>query len=785
MLPVSWILAPLLLLLLCAGCGLLVGALADRPIPPALVGVCGFALIAVAGQLTTLTDATAELTTPLVVALALAGLALNLKGSGTPRIESAVWWGISAGAAVFAVYAAPIVLSGEPTIAGFIKLDDTATWLALTDRIADHGRDLGGLAPSSYEATLAFNLGDGYPVGVFVPLAVAAELTGYDPAWLIAPYMAVLAVLLAGGLWAIGRTLVTSNAALAACVFVAAQPALLYGYYLWGGVKEIAAAALAVGAAAFASRLAEPVARRALLVPLVVLGAATVAVLSAGGLAWFVPALLGGLAIAGHRHGPRAAGRDAGLIGAGVLVLGVPAILAGSLIPPTSSPLTDSQARGNLIEPLSAAQGAGIWPAGDFRLPPGHELLAYGLIAAALALALAGLAWAWRRRAHALLVYVGATLAAGGAVYLFGSPWVAAKALATISPAIPLAAMIGAVWLLSRPLRAVGAAALAAIAGGVIWSNALGYRDAVLAPHGQLAELERIGELTAGEGPALMTEYEPYGVRHFLREADPEGVSELRRRTIPLLDGSLVPKGESADTDAIDPAALGFYRTLVLRRSPVQSRPPASYDLAWSGHYYEAWQRGEAAAVPERIGLGGPRDPVGVPRCGAVLALAESGDLIAARRPRPLVTAPADADYPESWEQPGAAAAPVPRGPGTLAARVGVPAAGRYTVWLGGSLKPATALSVDGRPAGEVGGEVNNRGGYVELGAAELSRGEHLVEVEVDGAGLAPGRGGDLGPIGPLALTRGTAADAELVRVPAARARSLCGRSWDWIEVAG
>ena len=121
-------------------------------------------------------------------------------------------------AAVFAVYAAPIVLSGEPTVAGFIKLDDTATWLALTDRLADHGRDLGGLAPSSYEATLAFNLGDGYPIGVFVPLVVARDLTGYDPAWLIAPYMAVLAVLLAGGLWAIAPRPVASHAARAACV---------------------------------------------------------------------------------------------------------------------------------------------------------------------------------------------------------------------------------------------------------------------------------------------------------------------------------------------------------------------------------------------------------------------------------------------------------------------------------------------------------------------------------------------------------------------------------------
>ena len=125
--------------------------------------------------------------------------------------------------------------------------------------------------------------------------------------------------------------------------------------------------------------------------------------------------------------------------------------------------------------------------------------------------------------------------------------------------------MLGATWLLSTRWRVAGAVALGATAGGVLWSNALAYRDASLAPHGQLAELERVGGLTAGEGPTLMTEYEPYGVRHFLRDGEPEGISELRRRAIPLLDGSMVPKGESVDTDRIDPGALAVYRTLVLR----------------------------------------------------------------------------------------------------------------------------------------------------------------------------------------------------------------------------
>ena len=45
----------------------------------------------------------------------------------------------------------------------------------------------------------------------------------------------------------------------------------------------------------------------------------------------------------------------------------------------------------------------------------------------------------------------------------------------------------------------------------MVWSNALAYRDANLAPRDQLAELELIGPEIAGEAGAPMTEYQPYG----------------------------------------------------------------------------------------------------------------------------------------------------------------------------------------------------------------------------------------------------------------------------------
>ena len=47
-----------------------------------------------------------------------------------------------------------------------------------------------------------------------------------------------------------------------------------------------------------------------------------------------------------------------------------------------------------------------------------------------------------------------------------------------------------------------------------------------LAPRARLAELDQVGTRFAGQGPTLMTETEPYGVRHFLRNLDPEGAAE-------------------------------------------------------------------------------------------------------------------------------------------------------------------------------------------------------------------------------------------------------------------
>ncbi|MGH9262321.1 MAG: hypothetical protein ACRD08_20875, partial [Acidimicrobiales bacterium] len=302
------------------------------------------------------------------------------------------------------------------------------------------------------------------------------------------------------------------------------------------------------------------------------------------------------------------------------LVLSLPAIAgtATFLDRDNVASWRDDEQLANLIEPLSPAQVAGIWPAGDFRLRPDDWGPTAVLVALVLVLAAGGMLVWVRRKAWGPLALSASSVLGMAAVWAVGSPWVEAKAFATASPAILLAAAAGCAWILARGRAVEAGVAAAAVVAGVLWSNVLAYHHVSLAPRGQHRELEAIGERFARAGPALMTEYQPYGVRHFLRRLDAEGASELRRRVVPLREGSSLDKGEYANLDAFRLDGILVYPTLVLRRSPVESRPPAPYRLRWQGDWYEVWQRpaGAVAPIAEHLPLGGPLSPSAVAECG-------------------------------------------------------------------------------------------------------------------------------------------------------------------------
>jgi hypothetical protein len=785
---VCWLLFPLALTALSVGCGLLLEWASGITLPRALLPAAGFAVVLVAAHIATASDATAQMTVPVVVALAVAGFAVSL-----PLRRRIDWWAVAAGCAVYAVFAAPVVLSGAATFAGYIKLDDTATWLAMTDRLMEHGRDLSGLAPSSYEATLGVNLSIGYPVGAFPPLGVGAKLVGRDAAWVFQPYQALLAAYMGLALYAVTSRVIDSRAVRAAAAVVASQPALLFAYSLWGGVKELAAAwAVALLGALVIPLLRERVSAFSVL-PLAFASAALLAVLSFGGVVWLAPLLIPAVFLLARARGTGTALAGGGAFLLATAALSLPTLLQAEVfLKPASGTLTSETELGNLIEPLSRLQIAGIWPVGDFRFEPADLGPTYVLIAVVGAAAILGLAWAWRRRAWELLLYVVAAVGGALAISIFGSPWVGAKALATGSPAIVLAGVVGAAALASRGRRVEGAVVAVLIVAGVLWSNALAYHEVNLAPLDRHEELSDIGKEIDGEGPTLMTEYEPYGVRHFLRKADAEGASELRRRHIFLRTDPPreLDKLEVADIDALRLEDLLVYRTLVLRRSPVSSRPPSVYERVRRGEYYDVWQRapGSEQTVIDHVPLGDTEHASAPARCDRVkqlagLARAQGGRLAVARRPAPE-EAELSAPPGSGWRSdPAMRGAVIPKGPAKESSELVVPGRGPYDVFVRGSYRGRLRVSVDGRRISSERHRLSHSGQYEPLGTVALRTGRHDVGVDYSSGWLTPGSGGQEAGLGPLFFVRRSAQAVR--RVAPARARSLCGSTLDWIEAVG
>jgi hypothetical protein len=112
---------------------------------------------------------------------------------------------------------------------------------------------------------------------------------------------------------------------------------------------------------------------------------------------------------------------------------------------------------------------------------------------------------------------------------------------------------------------------------------------------------------------------------------------------------------------------------------------------------------------------------------------------------------------------------------------VQVPTSGRYGIWLGGSFRDRLELLVDGRRVTTARNQLNNFGQYTELASVDFSPGAHVFTLRYGGPDLHPGSGGAQFAMGPLVLSRTTAAIPTRY-VPPGDARAFCGRSLDWIE---
>jgi hypothetical protein len=780
----AWLLFPLVLVAVSLGCGLLLQRAAGAgALPNGLLLPAGLALVVVAALFPPLFEPTAFLATPFVVALSAVGFGLAWPFR-RPRVD---WWGVGAGAGTYLAFGAPVLLLWRETFAGYIKLDDTATYLAMLDRYLGHGYNVAGLAPSTYERTLATSLATGYPMGSLMPLGVGHTLLGTDTAWLWQPYLCVLAATVAIGLYALSAPLVHARPLRALAAATAASAALLYGYALWGGIKELAEAALLVLVAALLPAfLRAPGLRSAL--PLAVAAAATVGVQSAAGAAWLaVPAVIAAAGLV-RRPDRRGSAVGAAALVVAALALAIPTLSAATMWLHHSGAFTSGTELGNLYHALDWSQIFGIWPTGDFRGSPVRSDLTGVLIAIVVLGAVLAVVVAWRRHGVGLLTYAASALVGSSIFWLGGSPWIGGKAIAIASPLCLSLALVAAGWVYERGRRVEAVIAAAAIVFGVAWSDALAYHDAFLAPSSRLTELEAIGQTFAGQGPALETDYDPYGARHFLRRLNAEGAAELRVRQVMLRTGGQLPTGTSADVDEIALPDLLVYRTLVIRNSPAESRPPSIYQPVAAGRYYQVWQRPVSGAptILAHLSLGDRFHAAAVPRCADVLRLAAlagpTGRVAAVVRP-PNVAVDLDGSAPGA---PGGfgetAGLAYPSGSETFPISLQAPESGIYMIGVDGSFRSLLELSVDGHKVAERRHVQNWPGGYEPLVAVRLAKGKHRLTLRYGGPDVHPGSAGPgFFGLGPLVVGR-TGPDLPVTLVKPAKARSLCGKSLDWVE---
>jgi hypothetical protein len=791
---------PLVLGLLGVGIGLLVRRVSGDWLPLALVPPVGLAGLICLGQVTTAFGAVV----PITVFVCPAGAAVGfwLGRASLPQALSRVRrspWPLVAVAVAYAIAIAPVLLAGRATLTAYL-LDSTAgVQMAGADRILEHGRDLSSLPDSSYSQYLEAYFGIQYPSGAHVVLGLLGRLLPAELMWLYQPFLASMLAFCTPSLWWLLRRFGATGAIAAVGAVVAAVPALVYAYSLMGAIKEITLLPVLVLLFALVvlwSRWLGGAARAVL--PIGLAAGAGLGVIGLAFGAWLLVAavvLAAAAAEAARRHRLRigAIAWQIGALAAAVAVAALPTLkdLASSLTLAKSlseSNVAAANDPGNLLQPLKWLQVFGVWLHGTHRIdPPAHFFATLSLITlVGIAAAFGLIALARRRQWSALAFLVGAALV-WWLLTRRGTTWTDAKLIVLSSPLVLLLAFVGVSGLAQAARRAEAALLLAAVALGVLWSDALLYHDTNLAPTARFDEQQQINDHFAGQGPTLLTDFDEYAL-FGLRDLEPSspGFALEPAFAANYGSGAGVPYGATVDLDELSEATVSHFRLVVMRRSPERSLPPMGYTLAWRGRSYEVWRRTEAAErVRRHVGVQGSGRSTGVISCGDLRRLSEQSDgaqFAVSTGTDTVVRDPHDSTRSGGWFDTPAGGLGI-SGPGRLQTEVRVARAGQYRLWLKGDFNRSMEISVDGERVGSVAYDSGGQGSYARPVSVRLAAGRHRIDLVRPGGSLEPGNGGPA-RVGLIVLEPawpGSEPRRELVSTD--RWRSLCRQPLDWVEV--
>jgi hypothetical protein len=296
----------------------------------------------------------------------------------------------------------------------------------------------------------------GYPTGPQSVAAATAEATNtsllnaFNGLLVAIPVLTALAALAALEGVPPGRRVAAAS--------LTGLPYLAASFLAQSAFKETAMALLVLAFAVALGELgraqpagdAQPHGRRATVVTLILLTAASVFVYSLPGLVWFALAVPIWLALAlargalrvdleAMRHAARR--HRMAILGVAIVLVAVAAFSAAQLSGFVGKVGQVQASVGRLSSPVYPGEALGIWPEGDFRVVRGDVAGAYPAVALGLLAAAIGAFGAIRRRDWGLLAVGAAAVIVYAGARVFASIYVEAKALAVMSPLVVLAAL--------------------------------------------------------------------------------------------------------------------------------------------------------------------------------------------------------------------------------------------------------------------------------------------------------------------------------------------------------
>jgi hypothetical protein len=795
------ILFPLVLLALSAGGGLLVRRLGANWLPSILVLPVGFALVVATCSFVTYISWLAPTAGYIALAFALAGFLLEARAGALrlPRVD-AIPWGALAALFAFLAVGAPTLLTGTPTWTGYSRIVDIGFQMDFAHYVAVAGRAATG-SSSSYQLVVGKLTGIGYPGGGQATLGAIAALIRTDLAWCYQIYHAFAAAMGALAIYSLLGRISASRALRALGAAIAIEPNLLYAYALEGGIKELTTASLLMTVAAVLAERLPGEGPRMSVLPAAVAISGAFAAFSIGVAPWLGLLLLATFVLTLVPRARKRALASWGLLAAIAIVISLPGLISAVTqlagIAETAIGGTVELGLGNLAAPVPKLAATGVWLTADYRFPLVHVAMTHRLAALVLTLAIVGILYALWRRSW-VLAFIGIAAPIALADYIaHGGPWLQFKSF-TITGVFALTlAFVGAAALRESRRRAISLAGwllAAIIAGGILYGNAIIYHDTTLAPAARYHDLAAIGKRFAGQGPTLYPGFDEYA-EYFLHEEEGSSSVNPAHGEFALAPGVVEPGGIgfAFNLNQFRLSFLQRFKLIVEPRGPAAIRAPSNWDLVQQTPYFNVWRRERPpAGIFIHLPLSGLPHERTAKFCRNLqgnLRQAGAGARIA------WVTAPATSEvlptagvHPSYWHQAGSEL--VLYGAGSDRMSFTLAHAGRYSLWMAGTIGRPVKFLIDGHAIGTIAYQERYPGQFIRIDFAhEISAGPHTLTAVRGGGSLHPGSGDDVDPdtrgLGPIVILPGESPSYGVNVAPASAAARVCGApvGYQWIEV--